>query len=314
MVDDLRHSRAACPRCGYDLRGAIATWQEACPIDGICTECGLRFAWREILSTRFTMPKWCIEAKRGAMAVPRQVAGTAARTWWPWAFWSGLHMTHLTRWRRLALYHGLLLVILYLMFAGSHAFLAWSFWHRVASDPRSTVTTSGWPVVMQAGLTPFSNRSVGFFKWRNQGRWPYETPLTLVKDYWLDLPPSLLLALAMHSCCGLAFAALPVTRRRCKVRWSHIVRVTLHGYALFFGPFAMAIMAVGAEEAPLPSGIPMTLAIGTWILLVPSEICWWSVATSTYLRMPHAWGVGIAVVMIGSLVPLTVVGRIWVAL
>ncbi len=141
MVDDPRQSRAACPRCGYDLRGAIATWQEACPIDGICTECGLRFAWREILSTRFTMPKWCIEAKRGAMAVPRQVAGTAARTWWPWAFWSGLHMTHLTRWRRLALYYGLLLVILYLMFAGSHAFLAWSFWHRVASDPRTTVTT-----------------------------------------------------------------------------------------------------------------------------------------------------------------------------
>ncbi len=260
------------------------------------------------------MPKWCIEAKRGAMAVPRQVAGTAARTWWPWAFWSGLHMTHLTRWRRLALYHGLLLVILYLMFAGSHAFLAWSFWNRIASDPRSTVTTSGWPVVMQAGLTPFSNRSVGFFKWSRLGRWPYETPLTLVKDYWLDLPPSQLLALAMHSCCGLAFAALPVTRRRCKVRWSHIVRVTLHGYALFFGPFAMAILAVGALGAPLPSGIPMTLAIGTWILLVPWEICWWSVATSTYLRMPHAWGVGIAVVMIGSLVPLTVVGRIWVAL
>ena len=116
MADDPRHSRSACPRCGYDLRGAIDTWQEACPIEGICTECGLGFAWREILSSRFIMPEWCIEAKRGALAVPRQVAGTAARTWWPWAFWSGLHMTHLTRWRRLALYYGLLLVILYLMF------------------------------------------------------------------------------------------------------------------------------------------------------------------------------------------------------
>ncbi len=162
---------------------------------------------------------------------------------------------------------------------------------------------------MQAGLTPFSNRSVGFIMWQ----WPYATPLMLVETYWLQLPPGLLLVMAMHACCGLAFAALPITRRRCKVRWSHIVRVTLHGYALFFGPFAMAIMAVGAQEVPLPSGIPMTLAILTWLLLVPSEVCWWSVATSTYLRMPHAWGVGIAVVMIGALLPLSVAGRIWAA-
>ena len=36
-----------CPRCGYDLSGEIATWTEACPVRGLCTECGLEFAWGE---------------------------------------------------------------------------------------------------------------------------------------------------------------------------------------------------------------------------------------------------------------------------
>ena len=39
------HGPAKCPRCGYDLRGAIATWTEQCPLHGTCAGCGLQFAW-----------------------------------------------------------------------------------------------------------------------------------------------------------------------------------------------------------------------------------------------------------------------------
>lgn len=40
---------AVCPRCGYDLHGTIDTWTDACPLTGVCSECGLEFIWSEIL-------------------------------------------------------------------------------------------------------------------------------------------------------------------------------------------------------------------------------------------------------------------------
>ncbi len=36
-----------CPRCGYDLSG-VATWTDACPLTGVCSECGHPFAWVDI--------------------------------------------------------------------------------------------------------------------------------------------------------------------------------------------------------------------------------------------------------------------------
>lgn len=32
-----------CPRCGYDLSGAVATWKTSCPLEVTCSECGQRF-------------------------------------------------------------------------------------------------------------------------------------------------------------------------------------------------------------------------------------------------------------------------------
>ncbi|PCI08516.1 hypothetical protein COB72_08105 [bacterium] len=37
-----------CPKCSYDLRGEIATWESQCSVDGQCPECGYEFAWSEV--------------------------------------------------------------------------------------------------------------------------------------------------------------------------------------------------------------------------------------------------------------------------
>ena len=50
-------TKAACPRCGYDLRGALETWKRKCPINGVCTECGLKFEWGELLCERRNVPR-----------------------------------------------------------------------------------------------------------------------------------------------------------------------------------------------------------------------------------------------------------------
>lgn len=43
-----RTTRPRCPRCGYDLGGQVATWREACPLEGSCPECGATFAWGKV--------------------------------------------------------------------------------------------------------------------------------------------------------------------------------------------------------------------------------------------------------------------------
>jgi hypothetical protein len=51
----------SCPRCGYDQRGVIDSWTRSCPLTGICSECGLEFAWRDLLDERFKIKPWFFE-------------------------------------------------------------------------------------------------------------------------------------------------------------------------------------------------------------------------------------------------------------
>jgi hypothetical protein len=68
---------ANCPRCGHDLRGPQAGWGDACPLGGRCSECGLDFAWGDVLSGRLHFPRWSTEDARGVVSwlgrVPRQL-------------------------------------------------------------------------------------------------------------------------------------------------------------------------------------------------------------------------------------------------
>lgn len=41
-----------CPRCGYDLRGTTYTWQDACPLSGVCPDCGHEFDWVNVFRAR----------------------------------------------------------------------------------------------------------------------------------------------------------------------------------------------------------------------------------------------------------------------
>ena len=41
-----------CPKCAYDLRGTMGDWSNACPLRGICPECGLEFEWADMIGTR----------------------------------------------------------------------------------------------------------------------------------------------------------------------------------------------------------------------------------------------------------------------
>ena len=111
QVGDDKGLGAVCPRCGYDLRGIVAAWRESCPLSGTCAECGLEFGWEYILRPDRLTPRWCIEFVPRRRGIPMAAAKTLLRSFWPWGFWKRMHMAFPVRWRRLAIYILLLLIV-----------------------------------------------------------------------------------------------------------------------------------------------------------------------------------------------------------
>ena len=117
MTMPVTNERATrCPRCGYDLRGAIETWQEACPLRGTCTECGLSIHWAEVLVPEKFEPPWCVEYVKPLRRFGWAWAQTVARSGRPFRFWSTLKMSMPTRRARLMAY--VILLLLPILFAG----------------------------------------------------------------------------------------------------------------------------------------------------------------------------------------------------
>lgn len=163
-----------CPRCGYNLRGAVESWIESCPIQGACAECGLQFEWGDLLNIKRKRPRWCVEYGRSFQASMMRSVATLALTAWPPAFWGSLQMWHEPRWRRVGVYIALLFVFVYATFALGHGAIAWREWyfHKqgvevVQHDPEgirgAPYTTSSSPVttIVQAVFLPWSDQSPG---------------------------------------------------------------------------------------------------------------------------------------------------------
>ena len=99
-----------CPRCGYDLRGAVAAWRDACPMSGTCTECGLTFRWGEVLVPSKFEPPWCVEFTRPPQRFVWACLGTIGRSARPLRFWSALNMSMPVRPARLSAYIAVLVL------------------------------------------------------------------------------------------------------------------------------------------------------------------------------------------------------------
>ncbi len=81
-----------CPRCGYDLSGAVDSWSDRCPLEGVCPECGLSHRWRDVLNPGFAIPVWFVENPNTPFR--RGFPRTSARCFRPRSFWRDIWMTH----------------------------------------------------------------------------------------------------------------------------------------------------------------------------------------------------------------------------
>ncbi|MHC5023942.1 MAG: hypothetical protein ACYTGG_08520 [Planctomycetota bacterium] len=360
-----------CPRCGYDQRGPVAGWIDACPLVGTCTECGLEFRWAEVMLPEKFEPRWCVEFS------PRwRIIGAAAKTFirssWPWGFWTRLMMSQRVRWRRLAIYLVFLLgplLLAYVIAQGSAAMYARWWYGQQIQDYRSqlpmqlqwaqtmrdemaaserdarqyggkeqalqsidrqirmiqaqiatpaTIDHSYAEAALEAIVFPFGSSSWGSVGGGVVARGPYLPPVQIWSvvtemmaqsgrqfrfslDVVFEAAVWLGLGLALILVFPLTLVLLPVSRRRAKVRWRHIARVTVYGMAI-----PVMIILAGA------------VVTGTWLLVgrgpwewfsltlarfgpVLMLVCWWAAAVGRYLKIPHGLAVAVLHAMLASL-------------
>lgn len=314
MTDDAKSIaiRSRCPRCGYDLRGAIAAWSDSCPLNGTCAECGLAFEWAELLSATVRKPAWCVEYAANRWAVPWRCVKTLTMTFWPWGFWKSLKMTHDPRWRRLSAFFFLIVAVCYIAFAISSGVVGFAHSAEIKRNP-SVSTTVGTPtVVLRCVLSPFSRYSPGIVKGSTWSE-PYWSPYEIFGSTWeLVCSGGIGFAIAQVTT-AFGFVILPVSRRIARVRWAHIFRVAVYAVGLTVPMVVLNCVLVVTEDiayqtsynGPLSSVAELGIPVAG-VLPMLAHILWWSIATSRYLRMARGLLVGSLVAVIGLAVPLLV--------
>lgn len=311
-----RAIEADCPRCGYNQRGTIETWTTACPLDGTCSECGLVFAWSDLLAQGARLPNWSVETG-GPFAIIRTLPATMRRTLHPRRFWSEISLAAPCRWGRLVLFNLLLVAML---IVGLHCTIG----ALAAAEWRTSILASTNPAnlneliaaVTKAMLQPWSETPLGW--WRASGwrrNFPMSSPADLVSLLWRDshLRPLLIQFAVMHLVMPLVFIVLPYARRRAKVRAVHIVRITLYTTPLFLwmllGLLTMSI-ADTAYVATSGSWLDMLFnwyASADWMLPLLTVVLltwWWRCACRHYLKMTHSFAIAVSVVVIAGLAGL----------
>ncbi len=264
---------ARCPRCRYDLSAIPATWEVACPLEGVCSECGLVVQWCDLLSPRLAVPRWFFEGdNRGRFSFMR----TAVTVLMPGRFWQGVRMVHPIRMGRLAAFVLLLVLMTYVS----------GFALRV-----------GQSLVIAQSFGPI-NLSVVLVMLKVVVIWPYYY-WTAPWHFSLVIWPVLI---------AVVFAILSDSLHRSRVHWAHVVRATAYSMT-----FVAAACIAYTLTSLCTSFIWAYGNWATWgwvspaldwavsILMVVAVLLWWASATRRYMALERWWAVWLTVVGVSGL-------------
>ncbi|MCC6909728.1 MAG: hypothetical protein IT430_17465 [Phycisphaerales bacterium] len=302
-----------CPRCGYDLRGAVQSWREACPLQGVCAECGLEFEWSRVHSNA-THP-WLIEyhwRRRPISSLLRTLAAICG----PKRFWSAVDLTDPVHFRP-TVSLALLMLALPLIFRwiGASTFLL--------AQTRLTGSWRPWWASRPATATDIMVAALDCSFWVLS---PDDTATYYSSDVpWLVVVPQVVLwwfGLAWPLLTALCFVLIPISLRRIRVRPEHIRRIGAYGIVWMMLPLvalaavemaaliinAASIWATGREAygwwnvwlVPLTAGMLPTLPF----FFAPFAYWWWAAACRCYLRLPDSRMVAALLTLLSGLITL----------
>lgn len=230
----------SCPRCGYDQSGVIASWVESCPLQGTCSECGLEFAWYDvILANRLRVPGF-FEHMSGLQ--PRAAWRTWVWTLWPAKFWRRVRLEHPVRLSRAWLW----LLLLLVQFQLAHiAFDGWESWKKHVAVSLLAKPPAGVPVqvapawtkgLLARWLDPLLGSPEINYLYVKGTPPPRSQSLSAVIDDilawwspgWRDLPQYAMPILCFSLALPVMLLFLPDTRKVSKIRRVHVARAFVY--------------------------------------------------------------------------------------
>jgi hypothetical protein len=299
-----------CPRCGHEVGGLLSVWTDACPLHGTCSECGLTFAWSELLRGQLHLDRWLFEnAPRWFAVVAYPITLIAALV--PWSLWRRVRMTHPIRAARCAvlastpialLVAAVIFGVVYTVNKGisNKIISAAPYGATVTAQTRlatfaMTLVSPGSNQIIAFDLTYPAN-SVPAINSGKSGALVVRTPLwggCSPREFWRMSIANARFGMALAfplsvAFSVVAFAALPIARRRAKVRWVHLLRAA--SYALATMPLVYVI------TRQLPANAVLT-AFPCWVALV----LFWQATTQSYLRMSRSLAVALSVATLAML-------------
>jgi hypothetical protein len=293
---------AHCPRCGYDLRGTAYAWQDACPLEGVCPDCGHNFAWRNIF--RHRQHALLLEHQWRRRPVSSGL-WTLAMTLRPRRFWQSLRLEH-----------DVSLAIVALVILGAALFLGAFTWAATVSS-----ALFDWVTVGVAQSSPGDLLAAA---WRATQR---------AADRLVTYRLSVLAApFLVPLCFPLLFLTLPASH----IRFVHLLRIawySLAGLCMLTAAmtYGLALLDVARDLRLLPDatkevthllirvgapwspgflqrirGLSTTAAALDFLVVWPLLAWWWYCACRWYLKLARPAAVAVLLTLLASLASLIV--------
>lgn len=276
-------SLPSCPRCGYDLSGQAATWNNpdsvVCPLTGTCSECGLELEWKYAYGAGELTTWWQWESHDHRPV--RALIRTFSLSLRPWRFWRAVRLEHTVRAGRLLLLAALLMVTTHLCIAVATAL-------NSGANTRSFNWTHAeyWRFLPQA-IDTEALRTGFFHPYSSRSPPPY-TWWSVVPANGISLAAGLIAMLLMP----VELAFLRPIMQEGRTRWPHFFRASIYslsGVSVILAAWAFVFAFAFDDRSyhptyefgfvtrrdPAPWGAPFLCAWG-WF--------WWYFAARDYLR------------------------------
>lgn len=312
--------RPECPRCGYDQTGLTETWQESCPLRGVCSECGHTLEWRTVMRPELVRLPGLYEHARRFWNY-----GSALRTWsWavrPALFARKVTLEHRPSVWRLLLWLPLLVLPLHLLVGASRS-ATWLLWTQVGGRP-AVAAPFARPYDLQRHLG-FWLTPIGHFQSSPYGSRGWSANWY---SFFRTSPSFIWVGLAVMLAVPATLLLLTQTRARSKVRAGHLLRCTIYGLA--WVPVVFLITAANSvhtlwlswisqgvgtavwRTSPISSQV-LARHAGIWMIIVVgwSMVWWWyAVVRVLQLHQPRfVWAVMMIVALLSGLVTYVFVG------
>lgn len=272
-----------CSRCGYDLSALPSTWEELCPVEGRCSECGLEFRWGDVLGGPEPVPHWFVEAPLRETAhrysMLRRLVSTWPRVLGPASFWRQVRLEHRVRIQALVAVWALCLALLH--FAGS-----------------------SWVIATLSGFGRGRQRGMIWSDMVEMILWPF--PFATNPWFWIGIATALI--------SPLVFLTLPTTLATARVKFTHVLRAGAYAslgaisIALIFRLTRIAIVLLQPPRGQRgPRSFWDELALvgfrsswGMAAALIWLAVFWWY-AVGKYMRLPRAGAVTASIWLIAFL-------------